>query len=261
MTAHFSLQGKTALVTGASSGIGLAIARRFKAAGAQVFGLDRKPTGEEGIPVLEVDVSDEAALAGAFEQVIARSGALHILINNAAIQPLGVSFAELTPELLRRTFEVNVTGVAMGLKLALQHMAPGGRIVNTGSFVGMLGVPLATGYGASKAAVIQLTRLAAVEFAPRGITVNCVVPGTIRTPFITGIPGNPEIPFMEARTPLGRLGEPEEVAAAFHFLASEEAAYVTGAVLNVDGGVMAGWERYDVVPPADVRDGVWCDPV
>lgn len=259
MTAHFSLHGKVALVTGASSGIGLATARRFAEAGAWVYGIDRRPAGAEGFPVLELDVTDEAALAGAFDRVAAEAGALDVVVNNAGIQPLGVGFDQLTPELLRRTFEVNVSAVALGHKHAARHLRRGGRILNTGSFVGLLGVPLGSAYAASKAAVVQLTRLAAVEFAPRGITVNCVCPGTIRTPFVTGIPNNPEIAFAESRTPLGRLGEPEEVAAAFHFLASEEAAYITGAVLTVDGGVTAGWERYEVVPPAAFSDGLWHD--
>ena len=98
-----------------------------------------------------------------------------------------------------------------------------------------------------------------MELAPRGITVNCVCPGTIRTPAVLGIANNPEIPFVEKRTPLRRLGEPEEVAAAFHFLASEEAAYITGAILPVDGGITAGWERYDLVPPGNVIAGEWRD--
>lgn len=256
----FSLAGKTALVTGASSGIGLATARRFMAAGARVHGLDRKPSGDEDFPVMEVDVTDEPALAGAFDQVAAEAGGLDILVNNAGIQPLGVSFEQLTPQLIRRTLDVNVLAIALGHKHALRHLQAGGRILNTGSFVGLMGVPLGTIYAASKAAVIQLTRLAAVEFAPRGITVNCVAPGTVRTPFVTDIPDNPEIAFMDERTPLGRLGEPEEIAAAYHFLASDEASYITGAVLPVDGGIMAGWERYDVVPPDSYKDGVWSDP-
>jgi len=255
----FSLQGKVALITGASSGIGLATARRFEAAGALVFGIDRSPSGEEGFRMLTADVSDDTALGHAFDEVALEAGNLHIVVNNAGIQPLGVDFVHLTPQLVRKTLEINVSAVALGHAHAARHLGHGGRILNSGSFVGLLGVPGGSIYAASKAAVIHLTRSAAVEFAPRGITVNCVCPGTILTPAVLGIPDNPEIAFAEGRTPLGRLGTAEEVASAFHFLASEEAAYITGAILPVDGGIAAGWERYDLVTPPNAVTGEWRD--
>jgi len=248
----FSLANKVAAITGSASGIGLAIANRFRAAGATVIGLDRNA-------VPPCDVSDESQLASALDAIVAEHGRLDIMVNNAGIQPLGVDFAALTPQLLERTFAVNVSGVALGTKHAARLMNAGGRIINTGSFVGLLGVPQGTAYAASKAAVIHLTRLAAVELAPRGITVNCVCPGTIATPAVLDIPDNPEIPFSESRTPLGRLGTPEEVAAAFHFLASDESSYITGAILPVDGGITAGWERYDLAAPPNIIDGKWND--
>ena len=259
-SAMFSLAGKIAVVTGGASGIGQAVVERFLASGASVSVLDRSPvefaSGAEGF---EVDVSDEESLAFALDEIASKHGRLDIMVNNAGIQPLGIGFADLTGELLDRTMAVNVNGVVFGTKHAARLMQQGGRIVNTGSFVGMTGVPHGAAYATSKAAVIHLTRLAAIELASRGITVNCVCPGTIRTPAVTGIPDNPEIPFAESRTPMGRLGEPEEIAAAFHFLASDDASYVTGAVLSVDGGIGAGWERYDTVPPSNF-DGVrWED--
>lgn len=257
-TTDFSLAGKTALITGAASGIGLATVRRFLAAGARVFGIDRTAV-ELDFPILALDVTDDTALGAAFDTVAREAGRLDIVVNNAGIQPLGVGFDSLTPELIRRTLDVNVSAVALGHKHAGRHLQRGGRILNTGSFVGLLGVPSGTIYAASKAAVIHLTKLAAIEFAPRGITVNCVCPGTIRTPAVTDIPDNPEVPFVESRTPLGRLGEPEEVAAAFHFLASDAASYITGVALPVDGGIAAGWERYDLVPPSNVVAGRWED--
>jgi 3alpha(or 20beta)-hydroxysteroid dehydrogenase len=258
--AFFSLEGRVAVVTGGCSGIGRAIVERFVAAGASVSVLDRRPGGlPSGVECLEGDVSDEAAVATALESARDRHGRLDIVVNNAGIQPLGVGFDEVTGDLLDRTFAVNVKGVAYGIKHAGRLMVAGGRIVNTGSFVGLTGIPGGAAYATSKAAVVHLTRLAAIEYAPRGITVNCVCPGTIRTPAVTDIPDNPEIPYAEGRTPLGRLGEPEEIAAAFHFLASPEASYVTGAILSVDGGISAGWERYDTVPPAQVVGGKWQD--
>lgn len=257
---HFSLDGRVAVVTGGSSGIGRAIVERFVAAGALVTVLDRTPgCFPAGVTFVEGDVSREEDVAGALDEVNAHLGRLDIVVNNAGIQPLGVGFSAVTGDLLARTFAVNVNGVAYGIKHAGRHMARGGRILNTGSFVGLTGVPGGAAYASSKAAVIHLTRLASIELAPRGITVNCVCPGTIRTPAVMEIPQNPEIAFAESRTPLGRLGEPEEVAAAFHFLASAEASYLTGAVLSVDGGICAGWERYDTVAPPNVVGGCWLD--
>jgi NAD(P)-dependent dehydrogenase (short-subunit alcohol dehydrogenase family) len=256
--AAFSLSGKSALVTGGSSGIGRAIAQRFREAGANVLVIDRVPTPDD-FPFFKADVSREEEIAAAFDAAVARFGKLDIAVNNAGIQPLGVGFENVTGDLLARTFGVNVNGVTFGIKHAARVLANGGRVINMASFVGMIGTPGGTAYSASKAAVIHLTKLGAIELAPRHITVNAISPGTIRTPAVTGIPNNPEIPFIEKRTPLARLGEPEEVAALAHFLASDEAAYITGQNIAIDGGLTAGWTEYDLVPPASVRDGKWID--
>jgi len=245
-------------VTGGSSGIGRAIAQRFREAGANVLVIDRVPTPDD-FPFFKADVSREEEIAAAFDAAVARFGKLDIAVNNAGIQPLGVGFENVTGDLLARTFGVNVNGVTFGIKHAARVLANGGRVINMASFVGMIGTPGGTAYSASKAAVIHLTKLGAIELAPRHITVNAISPGTIRTPAVTGIPNNPEIPFIEKRTPLARLGEPEEVAALAHFLASDEAAYITGQNIAIDGGLTAGWTEYDLVPPASVRDGKWID--
>lgn len=258
MTAAFSLREKAALVTGGSSGIGRAIADRFRAAGARVLVVDRVPPGDGGA-FAKADVSREDEVAAAFDAALAQFGRLEIVVNNAGIQPLGVGFESVTGDLLARTFAVNVNGVAFGIKHAGRVVADGGRVINTASFAGMIGTPGGAAYSTSKAAVIHLTRLGAIELARRRITVNAISPGAIRTPAVTGIADNPEIPFIERRAPLGRLGEPEEVAALAHFLASDEAAYLTGANIPIDGGLTAGWTEYDLVPPANVRDGRWID--
>jgi NAD(P)-dependent dehydrogenase (short-subunit alcohol dehydrogenase family) len=254
----FSLAGKAALVTGGSSGIGRAIAIRFREAGAHVLVLDRTPSAD-GFDLVQGDVSQEAEIAAAFDEAARRYGKLDIAVNNAGIQPLGVGFESLTGDLLARTFAVNVNGVAFGIKQAGRVLASGGRVINTASFVGTIATPGGTAYSASKAAVIHLTRLGAIELAARRITVNAISPGTIRTPAVTQIPDNPEIPFIERRTPLGRLGEPEEVAALAHFLASDEASYITGQNIGIDGGLTAGWTEYDLVPPSNVSEGRWID--
>lgn len=260
----FSLQNKCAVVTGGASGIGLAMARRYLAAGALVLIADRQPAGakiagELGAEFVQVDVADEPRVAAMLDTACERFGHVDILVNNAGIQPLGVGFDALAAPLLERTFAVNVNGVAFGIKHAARVLSDGGRVINMASFAGVLATPGAAAYATSKAAVIHLTKLGAIELAPRKITVNAISPGTIRTPAVTGIPDNPEISFMEKRTPLGRLGEPEEVAALAHFLASDEAAYLTGQNIAIDGGLTAGWTRYDLVAPANVRDGKWVD--
>jgi len=254
----FSLTGKFANVTGGASGIGRAVARRFAAAGARVLVADRQPA-PDGFDFHPADVSREADVAGLLDAALQKFGRVDVLVNNAGIQPLGVGFAGVTGELLERTLAVNVHSVAFGLKHAARVLADGGRVINTASFVGMLGVPGGAVYATSKAAVIHLTRLGAIELAPRRITVNAVSPGTIRTPAVTGIPDNPEIAFIERRAPLGRLGEPEEVAALYHFLASDDAAYITGQNIAIDGGLTAGWTEYPLMPPANVREGRWVD--
>jgi NAD(P)-dependent dehydrogenase (short-subunit alcohol dehydrogenase family) len=263
MKSMFDLGGKCAVVTGAASGIGKAVAQRFKRAGARVALVDRRDASAlarklDGIFV-GADVSSEAELEHALESARAHFGRLDILVNNAGIQPLGVSVADLSEALLDRTIAINLKSVAFGIKLAERFMENGGRVINTSSFVGLIGTPGSSIYGMTKAAVVHLTKTGAIELAPRRITVNAVCPGTIRTPAVTGLPDNPEIPFVEQQTPLGRLGEPDEVAALFHFLASDEAAYITGQAIAIDGGITAGWNRYELVAPPNVFNGSWCD--
>ncbi len=238
--------------------------QRFLAAGALVLIADRRAAGAEiaksiGAEFLQTDVACEEQVAAMFDTARARFGRVDILINNAGIQPLGVGFDGISGDLLHRTFDVNVNGVAFGVKHAARALADGGRVINIASFTGLLATPGAAAYATSKAAVIHLTRLAAIELAPRRITVNAISPGTIRTPAVTAIANNPEIPFIERRTPLGRLGEPEEVAALCHFLASDEAAYITGQNIAIDGGLTAGWMEYELVAPANVQEGRWVD--
>jgi NAD(P)-dependent dehydrogenase (short-subunit alcohol dehydrogenase family) len=260
----FSLAQKTAIITGAASGIGLAVAQRFIAVDALVLIADRRTDGAEiarqiKAEYVHVDVSREEDVARMFAVALERFGHVDILVNNAGIQPLGVGFNGITQSLMERTYAVNVNGVSFGIKHGLANVREGGRIINTASFVGMIGTPNTTAYAASKAAVIHLTKLAAIELAPRRITVNAVSPGTIRTPAVTEIADNPEIPFMERRTPLGRLGEPEEVASLCQFLASDEAGYITGQNIAIDGGLTAGWTEYDLVPPPNISNGRWLD--
>lgn len=197
----FSLEGKTAIVTGGASGIGSAVVDRFIAAGATVVIADRRdPSPASGAPEhISTDVADETQVAALVDAIVAKHRGFDIMVNNAGIQPLGVRFQDLTTALLRRTLDVNVHGIAFGIKHAGRVMKEGGRILNTSSFVGTLGIPAGTAYAASKAAVSHLTKCVSLELAPYGITVNAVAPGTIATPAVLGIAGNPEIPFAESR--------------------------------------------------------------
>jgi NAD(P)-dependent dehydrogenase (short-subunit alcohol dehydrogenase family) len=260
----FSIANKTAIVTGGVSGIGLAITKRFISAGARVLIADRRGDGRKiaedvGADFCQTDVSQEEQVASMFNAARAKFGSVEVLVNNAGIQPLGVGFEKITGDLLSRTLDVNVNGVAFGIKHAMQSLASSGRVVNIASFVGMLATPGAAAYAISKAAVIHLTKLAAIELAPRQITVNAISPGTILTPAVTQIQDNPEIPFIKKRTPLGRLGNPEEVAALCHFLCTDEAAYITGQNIAIDGGLTVGWMEYALVPPLNVQNGRWID--
>jgi NAD(P)-dependent dehydrogenase (short-subunit alcohol dehydrogenase family) len=255
--AMFSLAGKVAVVTGGASGIGLAIVERFRNAGARVILADRRLVDDEDS--FQADVAEEEDIAAMLRWTRQRHGRVDILVNNAGIQPLGVGFVDLTPELWDRTMDVNARSVALGIKHGGRMLQDGGRIVNMASFVGVIGVPHGTAYAVSKAAIVHLTKLGAIELAPRQITVNAISPGTVRTPAVTEIANNPEITFIEEHTPLGRLVEPKEIAAAAHFLVSDEAAPITGHNLCVDGGIGAGWMRYDLTTPANVREGRWHD--
>ena len=255
----FDLTDKVAVVTGGASGIGRAIVERFVKAGAKVLLVDRQPAAIAGTVFHEADVSCEKEVRGMLERAVTEFGRVDVLVSNAGIQPLGVRFEELTPQLLQRTLEVNVYSVAFGLKHGAKLIERGGRIINTGSFVGMIGSPAGTAYSTSKAAVIHLTKLGAIELAAKGITVNCVCPGTVLTPAVTRIPDNPEIPFVSRMTPLGRLANPDEIAAVFHFLASDDASYVTGAIIPVDGGITAGWNEYPLAAPDNIVGGEWHD--
>jgi NAD(P)-dependent dehydrogenase (short-subunit alcohol dehydrogenase family) len=251
----FSLAGKIAIVTGGASGIGRAIVERFRKAGARVVIADRRPVADDD--AFQADVAEEQDCAAMLAWTEHKYGGVDILVQNAGIQPLGVCFDELTPEIWDRTFDVNARSVALGLKHGGRRLRPGGRILNMASFVGVIGVPQGTAYAASKATVVHLTKLGAIELAPRRITVNAISPGTVRTPAVEEIPDNPEIPFIQANTPLGRLIEPGEIAAAAHFLVSDEAAAITGHNLCMDGGIAAGWMRYDLTAPSNVREGRW----
>jgi len=240
----FSLEGKVAVITGGGSGIGLATARRFVAAGAKVTFGNRSDSSalakEMGATFVRTDVAVEAQVEALMSGVADREGGIDIVVNNAGYGQVGTDVSGLSRQALQQHLDVNLFGVLYGVKYGVAGMRGRGSIVNVGSIAGMVGFPTYGAYVASKWAVVGLTKSAAIELGPRGIRVNCVCPGTIDTPINQQAGAEAELVLVSTIAPVGRIGTPEEVAAAIHFLAADDASYVTGAAIEVDGGWLAG---------------------
>ncbi len=240
------LQGKVALVTGATSGIGAACARRFSEEGARVAGVDlAQPTSPTPLEhFAELDVRDEGAVAAAVDGVVERFGRLDVLLNAAGVSGAGVAH-DLDVAEWDRVVDINLKGSFLTAKHALRHMLGqrSGSIIHVASVEGIEAVNAQLAYNVSKAGVIIMTRNMALDYGPFGIRVNCLCPGAIDTP-MTRVLDTPELRAIrdELRSfhALDRFGTPEEVAAAAVFLASDEASFVTGTPLIVDGGFTAG---------------------
>ena len=245
------LAGKVAIVTGASKGIGAAIAARFAAEGAQVALCARTAAAVDAVAAeiraaggrasaTALDVGDHAALAAFVQSTIATHGRLDVVVNNAP----SVTYAALTDmdvAAFRRDFHVNVDSTFVTTREALPTMyAQGsGSIINIASVNALLALGNMAAYGAAKAALVHFTRQVAVEAAGRGVRANAIAPGVINTPATTAGFAGPYAAWGEkiaAAVPMGRFGEPAEVAALALFLASDEAAYVTGTCIAIDGG-------------------------
>ncbi|MGE0253731.1 MAG: SDR family NAD(P)-dependent oxidoreductase [Alphaproteobacteria bacterium] len=243
------LAGKTALITGASSGQGAAEARLFAGEGARVVLCDVQDAAGEAMAKAirdaggkaeyrHLDVGSEAEWKATVDAVVAAHGGLHILVNNAGVSLRGVTLETTKLADWQRLLDVNLTGPWLGIKAVAPAMkaAGGGAIVNTGSTAGMNG-HFATAYSVTKWGVRGLTKSAANEFAPWGIRVNAVHPGIVETPMVAGSDD-----FLEAMawaTPLERAASADEIATVVLFLASDEASFVTGIDLPVDGGFSA----------------------
>lgn len=241
------LSGKRALVTGASSGIGMACVKRFAAEGARVAGLDlAKPAGDLPFAAFELaDVRDEEQVARALAAIDAALGGIDCVVNAAGVAG-GTLAHELDLAEWRRVLDVNLTGTFLVAKHALASMLRRNRpgaIVNLASVYGLEGGESTAPYNASKGGVVLLTRNLALDYGPHRIRSNCICPGFIRTPMTAAL-NDPALKEVADRVvqahPLGRLGEPEEIAAAALFLCSDDASFVNGAALAVDGGYTAG---------------------
>lgn len=242
------LKDKRVLITGGASGIGAATAGRFLAEGAVVSILDRDPRAlalaRKALPDLagafEADVSNLNQVQSAFAAAVALMGDVQVVINNAGIS-IRHKFLEITPEEWNRVVAVNLTGVFYVAQTAARYLweHQGGVILQTASTNGIMGYPYYADYNASKAGVIELTRSMALELAPK-VRVSAVAPGYVLTPMQRAEYTDAMVEEVNRKIPLRRHAQPEEIAAVFAFLASDDAAYITGQVYTIDGGEIAG---------------------
>lgn len=242
------LAGKVAIITGAGSGIGRAVAEVFHREGAKIVAADVSGQEKQTCQALGANafaVSTDMAQRGSVENLIAQTteefGGLDVLCNCAAVEGAATPLLEYPDEEFDRALNVNLKGVLYAMRAALPVLAKSGRgsIVNFASTQALFAVPSAGGYAASKGGVVSISRVAALEFASAGVRVNVICPGLTDTPMMgrfRDAVGSAVLDQVVSATPLGRLGRPEEIAQCALFLASDESSYVTGSVLMADGG-------------------------
>jgi len=242
------LQGNIALITGAAQGIGLATARKFAAEGASLVLCDRNPatldpvaaelrTGGAQVLAQALDVTDRAAFTALVDAAIARFGQIDTLVNNAGITR-DARLVKMTDAQFDAVIDVNLRAVFRCTQIVAEHMIERGRgvILSASSVVALYGNFGQTNYAATKAGIVAMTKTWARELGPKGVRVNAVAPGFIQTPMLATIPDK-VMEQMAERVPLRRLGQAEEIASVYAFLASSEASYISGAVIEVDGGM------------------------
>jgi NAD(P)-dependent dehydrogenase (short-subunit alcohol dehydrogenase family) len=245
------LTGKRAVVTGGDSGIGRAVAIAFAREGADVLIVhlpDEEDDGRETVRLVEAagvrgialagDICSESFCSTVIATAVTELGGLDILVNNAAYQMVQSGIGDITTQQLERVFTTNVFALFWLCKEAIPHLAPGSSIINTASIEAYSPKPGLMDYAASKAAIINITKALAIELADKGIRVNTVAPGPIWTPLIPATMPREEVEQFSGEAPLGRAGQPAEVAPAYVYLASQEASYVTGERIGVAGGML-----------------------
>jgi NAD(P)-dependent dehydrogenase (short-subunit alcohol dehydrogenase family) len=248
------LEGKVAIVTGASSGIGKAAVELFATAGAVVIAADVDDRKGQAVAdelakhdltcaFVHADVSKESDVEAMVHLALSQYGRLDVLFNNAGIEGEQAPTAEATIDNWERVIAINLKGVFLGMKHGIRAMlhSGGGSIVNNASVAGLVGFAGIPAYCASKGGVVQLTRTAALEYATQGIRVNCLCPGVIDTPMVERFThDNPEgLAQLTSMEPVSRLGKANEVAELALFLASDRSSFITGAIIPVDGGFVA----------------------
>jgi NAD(P)-dependent dehydrogenase (short-subunit alcohol dehydrogenase family) len=240
------LEGKVCVITGAASGIGAASAQRFAAEGARVVGVDLEP-GAPGELSIEADVTDSDQVRDAYSRAASELGSVDVLFNNAGISPDDdVSVLDTSDEAWQRVQDVNLKSVFLCCKHGIPHLleAGGGSVINTASFVAVMGAAASQiSYTASKGGVLALSRELGVQFADRGVRVNALCPGPVSTPLLQELfAKDPERAAKRlVHVPMGRFGEPEELANAALFLASDESSFVTATTFLVDGGLSSAY--------------------
>ena len=235
------LKDKVALITGAGQGIGLSVAQIFAREGATVISVDVKPASDShGFEFHQLDVSSQADWTRVVESVIAKHGRIDVLVNNAGIVGCYETLDGTDLDSWNKVLNVNLTGSFLGIQAVLPSMRAmrKGSIINFSSMWGIVGVAGAAAYAAAKGGVRNMTKNAAVTYAPENVRVNSVHPGLIRTPLVTSQSDDMNAEII-AKTPLGRMGTPEEVANVCLFLASDESSFMTGSELVIDGGYLA----------------------
>ncbi len=242
------LKDKIALITGADSGIGRAVAVAFCKEGAKVAVLYNENTGDAEETkrlceaaggeclLIKTDVRKRKNCFDAVAKTVKKYGGLNILVNNAAFQMAQEKFEDITEEQLRRTFETNIIDYFFMAQAALEHLTKGDAIVNTGSIVGIVGNPILIDYTATKGAIHAFTKSLAISLGEKGIRVNAVVPGPVWTPNIPGTMPIDEVEHFGHEVALARPGQPEELAPAYVLLASSDGSFMTGSLVEVTGG-------------------------
>ncbi|GAB3272396.1 glucose 1-dehydrogenase [Parahaliea aestuarii] len=241
---------KIALVTGAGSGIGAAVAKALAASGARVAAVDVTPGGQVTVDTikasggeaifLQCDIQDSAAVADAVAKTVAQFGGLDIAVNNAGVDPEVAPEADWDETAMERILSINIKGLFLCMKHEIAHMVGqgSGAIVNLASAAGVVGVANKPAYTASKHAVVGLTKASALQYAARGIRINAVCPGAVDTPMLDhNLPPGVDKSLIAANHPINRLASPEEITQAILWLCSESASYVVGHSLTVDGGL------------------------